>query len=265
MLRSSSGVQQGDPLGPLLFAAALQPLAAELQRGGLDLALFYLDDGVVAGDVAAVAAALAHVQQRGSGFGLSLTLDKCEVVCVGGTSAADLAVHLPDKLLRTSTGTSKVACDFELLGAPIGSPTFVTHHIASRVEKAATLLDAVGELTDKLLRTSTGTSKVACDFELLGAPIGSPTFVTHHIASRVEKAATLLDAVGELTDPQVGLRLLRVSAGHARVLHSLRCVPPQFQGEPLQDFDQRVRACFGGLTGLHLDTTQWEQAARGFA
>ena len=213
VLRSSSGVQQGDPLGPLLFAAALQPLAAELQRGGLDLAFFYLDDGVVAGDVAAVAAALAHVQQRGSDFGLSLNLDKCEVVCVGGTSAADLAVHLPDKLLRTSTGTSKVACDFELLGAPIGSPTFVAHHTASRVEKAA----------------------------------------------------TLLDAVGELTDPQVGLRLLRVSAGHARVLHSLRCVPPQFPGEPLQDFDQRVRACFGGLTGLHLDTTQWEQAARGFA
>ena len=179
----------------------------------MDLAFFYLDDGVVAGDVAAVAAALAHVQQRGSDFGLSLNLDKCEVVCVGGTSAADLAVHLPDKLLRTSTGTSKVACDFELLGAPIGSPTFVAHHTASRVEKAA----------------------------------------------------TLLDAVGELTDPQVGLRLLRVSAGHARVLHSLRCVPPQFQGEPLQDFDQRVRACFGGLTGLHLDTTQWEQAARGFA
>ena len=94
-------------------------------------------------------------------------------------------------------------------------------------------------------------------------PLAAPR--SWRTASRVEKAATLLDAVGELTDPQVGLRLLRVSAGHARVLHSLRCVPPQFQGEPLQDFDQRVRACFGGLTGLHLDTTQWEQAARGFA
>lgn len=33
VLRSSSGVQQGDPLGPLLFATAPQPLAAELRLG----------------------------------------------------------------------------------------------------------------------------------------------------------------------------------------------------------------------------------------
>ena len=67
---SAGGVQQGDPLGPLLFAAALQPLAQELKTGPLDLAVFFLDDGVLAGDVAAVAAALAHVQQRGESLGL---------------------------------------------------------------------------------------------------------------------------------------------------------------------------------------------------
>ena len=58
------GSSKGDPLGPLLFAAALQPVAAELRNGPLDLAMFYLDDGVVAGDLPAVGAALAHVQQR---------------------------------------------------------------------------------------------------------------------------------------------------------------------------------------------------------
>ena len=54
ILQSACGVQQGDPLGPLLFAAALQPLAEELRSGPLDLATFYLDDGVIAGDIDAV-------------------------------------------------------------------------------------------------------------------------------------------------------------------------------------------------------------------
>ena len=37
-LLSSAGVQQGDLLGPLLFAAALQPLAADLRQAPLDIA-----------------------------------------------------------------------------------------------------------------------------------------------------------------------------------------------------------------------------------
>ena len=38
----------GDPLGPLLFSAVLQSLAAELRALPLDLAFFYLDDDVLA-------------------------------------------------------------------------------------------------------------------------------------------------------------------------------------------------------------------------
>eukprot|EP00660_Eupelagonema_oceanica_P019806 gene19806-biopygen19481 len=64
VLFSEEGVQQGDPLGPLLFALALQPLVRKLAArgvagaGSLDLVEFYLDDGVLAGPVDAVADAL---------------------------------------------------------------------------------------------------------------------------------------------------------------------------------------------------------------
>ena len=75
---SATGVQQGDPLGPLLFAAAIQPMAAAL-RSGLDLWLFYLDDGVLAGDVPAVAAALTHDANAETSSGIGLAAELAEV------------------------------------------------------------------------------------------------------------------------------------------------------------------------------------------
>ncbi|CAE7257961.1 unnamed protein product [Symbiodinium microadriaticum] len=210
-LASAAGVQQGDPLGPLLFAAALQPLAQELRRGPLDLAFFYLDDGVLAGDIAAVGAALAYVQQKAAQLGLHLNLAKCEAVVVGTASLDALWAHLPAELLKAQDGTSR------------------------------------------LLR----------NFELLGAPIGEEAFTAGHVAARVDKAATLLEAIGELEDPQVGLRLLRSCAGHVRIVHSMRCAPPGPQRPGFLAFDTAVRSSFGALTGIHLDDQQWRQAARG--
>ena len=152
VIPSASGVQQGDPLGPLLFAAAIQPLTVEL-RGGLDLGLFFLDDGVLAGDIPAVGAALAHTQRRAAELGLQLNLRKCEAVAVGNVSAADVVGHLPDALLRTPDGSSKVLQHFEeLLGAPIGDSASSQVHSKARVDQTKALLDAIGELEAALLR-----------------------------------------------------------------------------------------------------------------
>ncbi len=64
-LASSRGAHQGDPLGPAMFAAAIHPIIEELQghlegRGlaRLDLMVFYLDDGVLAGPQQSVAVAV---------------------------------------------------------------------------------------------------------------------------------------------------------------------------------------------------------------
>ena len=57
-LESSSGVQQGDAMGPLLFALVIQPMLEQLRGiSGLDIVVAYLDDVVVAGSEEAVAAA----------------------------------------------------------------------------------------------------------------------------------------------------------------------------------------------------------------
>ena len=94
---------------------------------------------------------------------------------------------------------------------------------------------------DTLLRTSSGESKVQTHFELLGAAIGDAAFIAAHTTARVAKASALLDAIASLEDPQVGLRLLRSCAGHTRMVHSLRCNPPEPQLAALQAFDHKVR------------------------
>ena len=86
----------------------------------MDLALLYLDDGVVAGSPAVV----------------------------GSTDAASLGAHLPRQLLETPDGASRVTCNFGLLGAAVGDAAYVAAYMCSRAAKANALLDAIGQLED---------------------------------------------------------------------------------------------------------------------
>ena len=61
---------------------------------------------------------------------------------------------------------------------------------------------------------------------LLGAAVGEDAFVAAHASERATAPSQLLDVISGLDDPQVGLRLLRSSGGHFRLVHSMRCTPP---------------------------------------
>ena len=99
----------------------------------------------------------------------------------------------------------------------------------------------------------------------LGNTLGDEAFVRTHTAERAATAGDLLDALGELDDPQVALRLLRACAGFACMLHSMRCNPPTLHTMALDMFDGMVRRSFGDFTGLHLTASQWKQASLGMA
>ena len=95
-------VQQGDPLGPLLFSLALQRCAETARRSlrelaqdaGLDLVFFYLDDGCVAGDRQAVARFLHLVVAELAAVGLnpSTGAGKGEVALAAGADSNTVVV-----------------------------------------------------------------------------------------------------------------------------------------------------------------------------
>ena len=74
-LSSQSGVQQGDPLGPMLFALVLHKLISTIDADDeylqLLLQAWYLDDGVLAGKRSAVLCTLNLIEELGPHTGTS--------------------------------------------------------------------------------------------------------------------------------------------------------------------------------------------------
>eukprot|EP00731_Ephydatia_muelleri_P017769 Em0010g867a len=91
---SESGVQQGDPLGPLLFALVLQKLVSSLDADDecaeILLQAWYLDDGALAGTRPAVLSALHLIEELGPALGLHVNLAKCELFSRRGNTSFPL-------------------------------------------------------------------------------------------------------------------------------------------------------------------------------
>ena len=66
VIHSSEGVQQGDPLGPLLFCLVIQPLILQLKS---EFRLLYLDDGTIGGSEPEVLEDLRFVEQEAASLG----------------------------------------------------------------------------------------------------------------------------------------------------------------------------------------------------
>ena len=77
-ISSEIGVQQGDLLGPVLFCLVLQQVvsanAKDADCASLLLHKWYIDDGVVAGPIAAIARVLNIIQDRGPPLGLCINI-----------------------------------------------------------------------------------------------------------------------------------------------------------------------------------------------
>ena len=76
IIPSEEGVQQGDPLGPLLFCLTLQPIIKQLSS---PLNLWYMDDGILGGTVDSIKNDYTILIEETKRIGLLVNQKKCEI------------------------------------------------------------------------------------------------------------------------------------------------------------------------------------------
>ena len=129
-LESAEEVQQGDPLGPLLFYLTIQPLLLQLQSA---FSVFYLDDGTTGGSAKDILHDLRIVEFEARLAGLELNHAKIELVC-------DYVVTC--NIVLCAFSEFKLYCDRAiLLVTPIGSVGLIDSILVLKVDK----LKIIGE------------------------------------------------------------------------------------------------------------------------
>ncbi|XP_026451691.1 uncharacterized protein LOC113352022 [Papaver somniferum] len=158
ILSSALGVQQGDPLGPLLFALTLHPLVKSIaSRCTLDLHAWYLDDVTIIGDTLDVAKALNIIETEGPSRGLHLNVKKTEVFWPSIDPRSTDDGVFPLDIGRPSNGV-------KLLGGLVSLDlNFISDMLLTRVNRTVQLMTAIKKLKDPqsemlLLRNCDGVS-----------------------------------------------------------------------------------------------------------
>ena len=107
----SEAVQQGDPLGPLLFCLAVHSVLLNIQS---ELCVGYLDDITIGGELEDVLGDLRMVERAGRDLGLILNHSKSEVV---GAGMGELKALLAESFEFSITAPGEAI----QLGAPLQS------------------------------------------------------------------------------------------------------------------------------------------------
>ena len=218
-IQSSEGVQQGDPLGPLLFCLAIHHHGTQLSS---EFCVMYLDDITLGGSPEAVQHDLEIIESM-EDIGLSLNNQKSEIICNDPTTRGTILVSLPGARVVDPLE----AC---LLGSPLGNEDSVS--VALKVKLAA--LEVMGSRLEHipahdailLLRNSFAIPK------LLYTLRTSPSFLSPVLNSFDE---TLRLIVGRITnirftvgDPAWTQATLPIKQGGLGIRSAVQLAPSAF-------------------------------------
>ena len=136
IIQSAEGVQQGDPLGPLLFCLGIHQMCTQLEA---EISLFYLDDGTLGGKVDDLMHDLNVVEREGAEIGLQLNREKSEIVCAHPDTVNSILPSLQGAQVVEPAMAS-------LLGSSIGDVSSVSDVLRSKTN----MLKKMGERLKKL-------------------------------------------------------------------------------------------------------------------
>src|SRR5271155_4887165 len=121
ILQSCEGIQQGDPLGPLLFSLTIQPLIENCEA---ELRLAYLDDVTLGGPTSTLISDIDRLKSDAAVLGLKLNVSKSEWIHNSSSPDSDV---LKDFIEVNPE-------DAVLLGSPLSSSSSLTNILTKRVD-----------------------------------------------------------------------------------------------------------------------------------
>ncbi|CAI7859391.1 unnamed protein product [Closterium sp. NIES-54] len=139
-LQSARGVRQGDPLGPLLFAASIHPcLVATAAAHPRVVLLAYADDITLLGDAPHCAAVFDHLTAALASMGLLHNPAKC-----AAWSAAPIdPASVPPGITVSTEG-------LQILGSPVGTTQGCAAAVRDRLTAAAEPLPLLAQMDPQL-------------------------------------------------------------------------------------------------------------------
>ena len=135
-LSSSEGVQQGDPLGPLLFCLSIHHHSTLLTA---EFCVEYLDDITLGGSKNEILHDLEVIKSFEE-VGLSLNNQKSEIICSDPVTRGTIITALPGARVVDPSGAT-------LLGSPIGNTSCISISLKERIHALEVMGDRLQYIT----------------------------------------------------------------------------------------------------------------------
>ncbi|KAA8499398.1 Retrotransposable element [Porphyridium purpureum] len=200
VLASACGVQQGDPLGPLLFSLVLHKVLADTESPGLS-SFWYLDDGSIVGPLAQLEGFLDAFSSDAAAYGMRVNRTKTQLVLPPGTQPAVVPAGLADlpRLAWDQAQLLGVPLDFTGSGESLVPITNASAQVLQLAEQVAKLSHP--EEAFYLLRGSVGPKRLMHLARTMPPPVVTRIFAEFDRAWRSIVARALGVMAHEVGEP----------------------------------------------------------------
>lgn len=144
VIESCSGVQQGDPLGPLYFCCGINALVNEIAALHPVYNKWYMDDGGIIGSVELLQQVWSILQTHGPALGLHLNPSKCEWSWLNPSCTLPCPIRL-DGVAEELQVKLVPHSEIQMLGVPLGNSSFVSEFVEKK------LLGRLQDTVDRLV------------------------------------------------------------------------------------------------------------------